>query len=43
MDNVFRTSKEVKEDLNTPILTHIPYIKDFSKVREENQINRLFR
>jgi len=35
LDNVFHSTQEVKETTNSPILTHIPYIKDFSKVREE--------
>ena len=42
-DHVFRSSKDVEESLNLPILGDIPYIQVFSDIREDsnNMINIL--
>ncbi|MBO8240563.1 polysaccharide biosynthesis tyrosine autokinase [Prochlorococcus marinus XMU1412] len=35
MDHVFHSSKEIKDNLNYPILGEIPFIKSFSELRSE--------
>ncbi|HHG2225031.1 MULTISPECIES: polysaccharide biosynthesis tyrosine autokinase [unclassified Synechococcus] len=37
LDNVFHTSNEVVEDLDLPLLGHMPYIELFSKFAEADQ------
>ncbi len=36
-DDVYHSPEEIKEEINYPLLGHIPYIEFFSKVREEKR------
>ncbi|MCP9888955.1 chain-length determining protein [Cyanobium sp. ATX 6A2] len=37
MDHVFHTPREVREDLQAPLLGHIPFVEFFENVRRENR------